>query len=67
VVAGCPFVPVVPHPCVQVRWQLGSQASSGGAAATLTSDSVGFCFAADGALQGSVLIQAPAQAVVTGD
>ncbi|GHJ47490.1 hypothetical protein Cs7R123_48320 [Catellatospora sp. TT07R-123] len=66
VVAGCPFAPVSPHPCVRVQWQLTSQKGSGGEVAALTADSVGFCFAADGALQGSVLIQA-AQTNVTGE
>jgi hypothetical protein len=66
VIAGCPFVPASPQPCVQVVWQLPSQVGSGGGAPTLTTDSVGFCFAADGAMQGTVLIQA-AQTQVTGD
>lgn len=66
IVAGCPFVIVaVPSPCVQVQWQLPSQTGSGGGNPTLTMDSVGFCFAATGAIQGSVLIQST-QNPVTG-
>lgn len=64
-VGGCPFVPVVPHPCVTVQWQLSAQQSSGSGAAALTLDSVGFCKAADGAVQGPVLIVA-APAMATG-
>jgi hypothetical protein len=66
VVAGCAFViGVVPSPCLQIQWQLPSQTGSGGGNPTLTLDSVGFCFAATGAIQGSVLIQST-QNPVTG-
>ncbi len=65
VVAGCKFAPVAPQPCTSVRWQVASQTGSGGGAATLTVDSVGFCYGATGALQGAVLIQA-AQSTVSG-
>lgn len=58
VIAGCPFVPVSPQPCVLVRWQLPAMRSTSTAAPTLTLDSVGFCVAANGAVQGSVLIHA---------
>ena len=53
------------QPCTTVRWQVASQTGSGGGAATLTVDSVGFCYGATGALQGAVLIQA-AQSTVSG-
>ena len=65
VVADCKFAPVAPQPCTSVQWQVASQTGSGGGAATLTVDSVGFCYGATGALQGVVLIQA-AQTVVSG-
>src|SRR5262249_17871371 len=57
-VAGCPFSPGAPHPCVRVTWQLPSQRCGGSGAAMLTADSVGFCYAADGALQGNAQIHA---------
>jgi hypothetical protein len=66
VIAGCPFnIAGAPSPCVRVQWQLPSQTGSGGGAKTLTADSVGFCFAGTGAIQGSVLIQST-QTPVTG-
>lgn len=66
VVAGCAFaIGPAPSPCVQVRWQLASRTGTGSGNPTLTTDSVGFCFAATGAIQGSVLIQST-QARVTG-
>lgn len=55
-VTGCPFAPVVPHPCVLVQWQAPAARSNSTAAPTLTLDSLGFCLAADGAVQGSALI-----------
>jgi hypothetical protein len=60
-VAGCPFVPVTPHPCVLVQWQLPAQRSTSGKIQTLTEASVGFCMAADGAIQGPVIVQATQQ------
>ena len=64
-VAGCPFAPTAPHPCVRVQWQLTDLRSTVGGAATLAADSIGFCVAADGAVQGTVLVQAT-QAKVQG-
>ncbi len=58
VVAGCAFAPVVPHPCVRVSWQLTALRGSSGGSALLTTESVGLCAAADGAVQGPVLVQA---------
>jgi len=57
-IAGCPFSPGSPHPCVLVQWQLTAQRSTSGQVPTLTTESVGLCMAADGAVQGPVLIQA---------
>lgn len=57
-IAGCPFAPGAPHPCVLVQWQLPAARSTSGRVATLTTESVGLCQAADGAVQGPVLIQA---------
>lgn len=65
IVAGCPFVPVAPMPCVLVQWAQPSLDSAGPAAQTLTENSVGFCFSAEGALQGMVMIQAT-QGMVSG-
>ncbi|MFD9452426.1 hypothetical protein ACFWBC_04940 [Streptomyces sp. NPDC059985] len=58
VISGCPFVPVSPQPCVLVQWQLPAARGSAAAAPTLTRDSVGFCVAANGAVQGGVLVHA---------
>ena len=59
VVAGCPFlIGIVPHPCVLVQWQLPAARSTSGQVATLTTESVGFCNGPDGAMQGTVLVQA---------
>lgn len=60
-IAGCSFAPVSPHPCVLVQWQLPAQRSTSGSVQTLTESSVGFCLAADGAVQGPVLVQATQQ------
>ena len=57
-IGGCAFAPVVPHPCVQVQWIVTAQQATADGAAPLTSDSVGLCVAADGAVQGNVIIQA---------
>jgi hypothetical protein len=45
-----------PHPCVRVEWQSTARRSTVLDDATLTEDSVGFCYAADGAMQGAVQI-----------
>jgi hypothetical protein len=44
------------HPCVRVEWQSTALRSTVLGDATLTEDSVGFCYAADKALQGTVQI-----------
>jgi hypothetical protein len=64
-IAGCPFAPGAPHPCVLVQWQLPAARSKSGSIATLTAESVGLCMAADGAVQGTVLVQST-QSQVTG-
>jgi len=61
IIAGCLFAPVVPHPCVLVQWQLPAQRSTSGGGATLTEASLGLCMAADGAVQGPVIVQATQQ------
>jgi hypothetical protein len=60
-IAGCAFAPVAPHPCVLVQWQLPAQRSTSGKVQTLTEASIGFCMAADGAIQGPVIVQATQQ------
>lgn len=62
-IAGCPFPPGgPPHPCIQVQWVVDALRGAA-SAATLTTDSVGLCAAADGAVQGQVLIQATQSSV----
>lgn len=61
-IAGCPFAPSGPHPCTEVRWVVDALRGAA-SAATLTTDSVGLCKAADGAVQGQVLIQATQSSV----
>lgn len=57
-VGGCAFaLGTTPHPCVQVQWVVDALRGAAGSA-TLTTDSVGLCKAADGAVQGQVLVQA---------
>jgi hypothetical protein len=58
IVAGCPFVPVAPHPCVLVEWQLPAMRSTADGTGPLTTDSIGMCKAADGAVQGVAQIVA---------
>ena len=56
-IAGCQFVAgVVPHPCVQVQWVQAAVQSQAVGDFTLTEESVGLCVAADGAVQGTILI-----------
>ena len=57
-IAGCAFSPGAPHPCVQVQWIVTAERGVATGAAALTTDSVGLCVAADGAVQGPVMIQA---------
>jgi hypothetical protein len=56
-IAGCVFnIAGTPHPCVQVQWVSPAAQSKVGGDFTLTEASVGFCVAADQAVQGTVLI-----------
>ena len=57
-IGGCTFAPGALHPCVQVQWIAPAQRGAAAGAQALTTDSVGLCVAADGAVQGPVLIQA---------
>lgn len=58
-IAACAFtIPAGPHPCVQVQWVVTALRGAVDSAAPLTTDSVGLCVAADGAVQGPVMIQA---------
>jgi hypothetical protein len=65
-VGACPLnVAGAPHPCVQVNWIVTALRATADGAQPLTADSVGLCMAADGAVQGSVVIQTT-QAEVSG-
>lgn len=55
-IGGCAFAPVAPHPCVQVQWIVTALRATAAGAAPLTTDSVGMCLAADGSVQGPVMI-----------
>lgn len=57
-IAGCPFtLPSVGwHPCVTVQWVQTARASRVLGGQTLTDASLGWCKAADGAVQGTVQI-----------
>jgi hypothetical protein len=58
-IGGCAFnIAGVPHPCIQVKWIVTALRATAAGAAPLTTDSVGLCQAADGAVQGPVMIQA---------
>jgi hypothetical protein len=65
-IGGCAFmIATSPHPCMQVQWVVTAQKASAGGSSPLTTDSVGLCKAADGAVQGSVSIVST-QASVSG-
>lgn len=56
-VAGCPLVVGAgPHPCVTARWVQPAGRSKVLGDLTLTAQSVGFCQAADQAVQGTVQV-----------
>ena len=58
-VGGCAFmIGPSPHPCLQVQWQKTVQRADVDGSKALAQDSVGMCKAADGAVQGAVLVQA---------
>jgi hypothetical protein len=57
IVAGCPFfLGLVYHPCVQVQWVQPDARSKVIGDFTLSEQSLGFCVAADQAVQGPVQI-----------
>jgi hypothetical protein len=59
VIVGCLLtLPSGPHPCVSVNWAVPAAESQAVGDATLTEASVGFCSAADQAVQGVVLVVA---------
>lgn len=60
-IAGCAFSPGSPHPCVLVQWQLPAQRTTAAGTPTLTDASIGFCLAADGAMQGPVIVASTQQ------
>lgn len=64
-VAGCPFTPLTPHPCVRVKWISHALRGKVSGDFTLSADSVGLCLAGDQAPQGTVLVVAT-QPRVTG-
>lgn len=65
-IGGCAFnVAGAPHPCIQVQWIVTALRSTIVQDRPLTTDSVGLCKAADGAVQGPVSI-AGTQTGVTG-
>ena len=56
-VAGCPFtIGPTPHPCVRVQWDVHAERHKSHGDPSLTEDSVGYCLAGDGGMQGSVVI-----------
>jgi len=66
VIGGCPFnVAGVASPCMTVQWVVTDTASTAGSNPTLSSDSVGLCVAATGAVQGPVIVDDPGQGQVT--
>lgn len=57
VVVGCPFIlGLVPHPCVSVQWVGQATRVAVDGQPVLLDSSVGLCRAADGVVQGTVLI-----------
>jgi hypothetical protein len=56
-IAGCTYtIGSAPHPCVRVQWDVHAEHHLSQGAPSLTEDSVGYCLAADGAMQGAVVI-----------
>jgi hypothetical protein len=56
-IVDCKFkTPVGPHPCLSVTWSSPAEQSTVLGDATLTEGSVGYCIAADQAVQGTVEI-----------
>jgi hypothetical protein len=56
-IAGCSYtIANVPHPCVRVQWDVHAEHHQAHGDPSLTEDSVGHCLAADGGMQGSVVV-----------
>src|SRR3954452_1190069 len=56
-VAGCSYtIGTTPHPCVRVQWDVHAQRHKAHGDFSLTEDSVGYCLAGDGAMQGSAVV-----------
>ena len=56
-IAGCSYtLGNTPHPCVRVQWDVHAEHHRSHGDPSLTEDSVGYCLAADGAMQGSVVV-----------
>lgn len=56
-IAGCPYtLGTTPHPCVRVQWDVHAEHHTAQGDPSLTLESVGFCLAADGGAQGTVVI-----------
>jgi hypothetical protein len=58
IIAGCPFAPVVPQPCVSVQWVVAGERVQHAGDFVLNEASFGLCLAADSAPQGTVLVLA---------
>lgn len=52
IVAGCPFAPVKPQPCVMVKWIIPAMRVTVGGKPVLLQDSVGLCQSAEQIPQG---------------
>lgn len=58
-IVGCPFAPVVPTPCVTLRWVTGALQTSARGVPVLLQESVGLCLNAVQAPQGvAIVVQA---------
>ena len=56
-IAGCNYkIGPAPHPCVRVRWDVHAEHHETLGDPSLTEDSVGYCLAADEAMQGTVVV-----------
>ena len=54
---GCSFtIGTVPHPCVRVQWDTHAEHHTSQSDPSLTLDSLGWCVAGDGAIQGTVSV-----------
>jgi hypothetical protein len=57
VIAGCTYtIGPMPHPCVRVDWHVHAEHHKSHGDWSLTESSVGYCLAADGGMQGSVVV-----------